>query len=103
MLIVLTTTSSVEEAERIAKGLVQNKLAACVQIMPRMTSIYVWDGAIQTEPEHLLLIKTLKDKFEAVSAFLESEHSYDVPEIVAVDAANASEPYLKWVANNLFS
>lgn len=103
MLIVLTTTSSVEKAEHIAKGLVQNKLAACVQIMPRMTSVYVWDGAIHTEPEHLLLIKTLKDKFEAVSAFLNSEHSYDVPEIVAIDAANASDEYLAWLNDHLQS
>lgn len=101
MLIVLTTTSSSEEAERIAEGLVKKKLAACVQIMPRMTSVYVWDGAIQREPENLMLIKTLKAQFEAVSEFLKSEHSYDIPEIVAIEAERVSDEYFAWLNDSL--
>ena len=66
MLVVLTTTPDSEEAKRLAHSLVGEKLAACVQILPKMTSVYFWEGKVQTEPEHLLLIKTLDEKFDAL-------------------------------------
>src|SRR5687767_13276412 len=97
MLIVLTTTPNESEASDLAHRIVKEKLAACVQILPKMTSVYFWEGKIQTEPEHLLLIKTLDEKFDALSAFIHEHHSYDVPEIVAIDAENVSEDYLKWM------
>ena len=70
MLVVLTTTPNEEEATRLAHSIVEAKLAACVQILPQMTSVYFWEGKVQSEPEHLLLIKTLEEKFDALSEFI---------------------------------
>jgi len=70
MLIVLTTTPNADEAASLARGIVEAKLAACVQILPKMTSVYFWEGKVQSEPEHLLLIKTLEEKFDALSEFI---------------------------------
>lgn len=97
MLIVLTTTPNEEEANRLAHAIVEAKLAACVQILPKMTSVYFWEGKVQTEAEHLLLIKTLNEKFDELSEFIRSNHSYEVPEIVAIDAEKVSEGYLNWM------
>ena len=96
MLIVLTTTPTTEEAEALAEKIVAARVAACVQILPQMTSVYVWEGKLQKEGEHLLLIKTLPEKFDELSDFITANHSYKVPEIVAIDAARVSEPYLEW-------
>ena len=97
MLIVLVTVPNVSEGEQLARSIVEKKLAACVQILPPMTSVFFWDGSIQAEPEHLLLIKTLEDKFDALSEFVKANHSYDVPEIVAIRPERVSEDYLNWV------
>jgi periplasmic divalent cation tolerance protein len=97
MLIVLTTTPNEDEAGRLAHSIVESKLAACVQILPKMTSVYVWEEKIQSEPEHLLLIKTLEDKFYDLSEFIRKNHSYEVPEIVAIKADKVSDGYLKWM------
>ncbi|MBA2379182.1 MAG: divalent-cation tolerance protein CutA [Blastocatellia bacterium] len=99
MMIVFTAVGDSKEAGRLAELLVEEKLAACVQILPPMTSVYFWEGAVQKEPEHLLLIKTLREKYEAVEAFLNEHHSYDVPEIVAVEAAEVSVAYGKWLTD----
>lgn len=101
MLIVLTTTPDKVEAERLARTIVDAKLAACVQILPQMTSVYFWEGKVQTEPEHLLLIKTLEESFDELSAFIKTHHSYDVPEIVAIDADKVSEAYLNWIQDSV--
>lgn len=101
MYIVLTTTPNEEEAETLAREIVGEKLAACVQILPKMKSVYFWDGAIQTDDEHLLLIKTLKEKFAALENFIRANHSYETPEIVALRAADAGENYLAWLKNYL--
>ncbi|MEO6050260.1 MAG: divalent-cation tolerance protein CutA [Pyrinomonadaceae bacterium] len=97
MLIVHTTTSTTEEAETLAAKIVEARLGACVQILPQMTSVYIWKGKLQRESEHLLLIKTLPEKFDELSAFITANHSYNVPEIVAIDAGRVSEPYLSWM------
>ena len=101
MLIVLTTAPDNAEAERLAQAIVAAKLAACVQILPQITSVYFWEGKIQSEPEHLLLIKTLEEKFDALSEFVLKNHTYDVPEIVALRAEDVSASYLKWMADYL--
>jgi len=101
MLVVLTTTPNEEEATRLAHSIVEAKLAACVQILPQMTSVYFWEGKVQSEPEHLLLIKTLEEKFDALSEFIRKNHSYDVPEIVALRAEDVSAGYLEWMADYL--
>ena len=97
MLIVLTTTPSTEEAEALAAKIVEGRLAACVQILPQMKSVYVWEGKLRLESEHLLLIKTLPEKFHELSQFITANHSYDVPEIIAIEASRVSEPYLEWI------
>ena len=101
MLIVLTTVGSAGEGESLARSIVEAKLAACVQILPQMTSVYFWKGKIQSEPEHLLLIKTLEEKFDELSAFIRKNHSYNVPEIVAIEADNVSKTYLGWLQQSL--
>jgi periplasmic divalent cation tolerance protein len=101
MLIVFTTTPNAEEAETLARKIVAAKLAACVQILPPMKSIYFWDGAVQSEAENLLLIKTSDDKFDALEDFILSNHSYEVPEIAAIEAAKISASYLKWLSDYL--
>jgi len=101
MLVVLTTTSNDEEGETLARKIVEAKLAACVQVLPLMKSFYFWENAIQSETEHLLLIKTLPEKFADLEKFVQANHSYDVPEIVALRAEKVSESYLSWVEDYL--
>lgn len=97
MIIVLTTAPNIEEAESLAAKIVESKLAGCVQVMPQMTSFYFWEGKIQKDAEHLLLIKTLSEEFEELESFIKSNHSYTVPEIVAIDIEKISDDYLKWL------
>ena len=97
MLVVLTTVESAGEGESLARSIVEAKLAACVQILPAMKSVYVWEGKVRSESEHLLLIKTLEEKFDDLSEFIQKNHSYDIPEIVAIAADKVSDDYLKWI------
>jgi periplasmic divalent cation tolerance protein len=101
MLIIFTTTPNLEEAESLARKIVEARLAACVQILPEMKSFYFWENEIQNEPEHLLLIKTLEDKFDELEKFIKANHSYDVTEIVAVSSEKVSGDYLDWMKEYL--
>lgn len=101
MLVVLTTCPAAEAAEALAEQIVEARLAACVQVLPRMTSIYVWEGETQRESEYLLLIKTVAGKWDELSAFITANHGYDVPEIVAIDTEKVSEPYRAWLGEVL--
>lgn len=101
MLIVLTTAPDSGEAESLAQKIVEARLAACVQVLPRMISVYIWEGEIQKEGEHLLLIKTLPERWDALRDFITANHSYTVPEIVAIDADKVAEPYVKWIKDVL--
>jgi periplasmic divalent cation tolerance protein len=101
MIIVLTTTPNIEEAESLARKIVEAKLAACVQVLPQMKSFYFWEGAVQQDSEYLLLIKTLIEKFDELEKFIQSNHSYDVPEIVALSAEKVSESYFRWLKDYL--
>lgn len=102
MLVVLTTTPTFDEAETLAARLVEQRLAACVQILSKITSVYVWDGEVQKETEHLLLVKTLPEKWGEVRDFISENHSYEVPEIIALEA-KAAEDYLSWLKAELTS
>lgn len=102
MLIVMTAIDSLEKAEGMARGMVEARLAACVQVLPPMTSFYFWEGAVQREAEHLLLIKTAEEKYAEVEAHILANHSYDVPEIAAVRAESVSQGYAKWLGDHLF-
>src|SRR5438552_2960253 len=97
MLIVLTTTPNIDEAESLAEKIVAAKLAACVQILLQMTSVYFWEGKIQKESEYLMLIKTLPEKWDELRDFITAIHSYSVPEIVAIEADKVSDGYLAWM------
>src|SRR5918997_1461958 len=97
---VLMTAGSREEAARLAEMLVGARLAACVQILPEMESVYWWEGAIQREPEHLLLVKTTAGRFAAIEREVRALHSYETPEIVALPVTDISAPYLEWLAAN---
>ena len=101
MLVVITTSPSIEEAESLAEKLVTEKLAACVQIVPQITSVYFWEGKVQKEDEQLLLIKTSEDTYLELEKFISENHSYDVPEIVAVRAENIAAPYRRWLGEVL--
>ena len=100
MLVVLTTTSTFNEAEALAGKIVESRLGACVQILPQITSVYVWEGETRRESECLLLIKTLSEKWDELREFISANHSYEVPEIVAIDA-DAAKPYLAWLQAEL--
>ncbi len=98
MIIVFTTTPP-DEAETFASAIVANKLAACVQVLSEMRSIYIWEGTIQKEAECLLLIKTTFEKYPELEKFIIERHSYDVPEIIAVQAEKVSSTYLRWLGD----
>lgn len=97
MIVVMTTVPNREEGESLAERIVERRLAACVQVMPEMRSFYVWEGAVQREPEHLLLIKTEAENWDMLREFITENHTYTVPEIVAVEAERVSGPYSEWI------
>ncbi|MDY6937340.1 MAG: divalent-cation tolerance protein CutA [Cyanobacteriota bacterium] len=94
--LVLVTASSEAEAETIARTLVEEKLAACTTLMP-VRSIYTWQGEVQDDREWQLIIKTDLARFQALEARVQQLHSYEVPEIIAIDLAAGSTPYLNWI------
>ena len=98
--IVLTTAGSQEEARKIAHALVERRLAACVNIVPQIESVYRWQAKIETATEWLLLIKTQAESFERVRAAVKELHSYDLPECVMLEVAAGSQEYLDWIAEN---
>ncbi len=101
VIVVLTTAPNIEESETLARKIIESKLAACVQVLPPMKSFYVWENEIQVDSEHLLLIKTLSVKFSELKTFIQANHSYDVPEIIALKASDVAENYLVWMKNYL--
>jgi periplasmic divalent cation tolerance protein len=96
-IVVYMTASNGEEAARLADMLVGAHLAACVQILPEMESVYRWQGKIERAPEILLVAKTTRSKFEELEREVRALHSYDTPEIIAVPIVAGSAPYLEWV------
>ena len=98
--IILTTAGSHEEAGKIAHALVERRLAACVNIVPRIESVYRWQGKVETAQEWLLLIKTQAELFERVRDAVKELHSYDLPECVVLDVSAGSQEYLDWIADN---
>jgi periplasmic divalent cation tolerance protein len=99
--IVLSTAGSEGEAQKIARHLVEHQLAACVNIVPRIESIYRWQSKVETSHEWLLLIKTSADYFPRVRDAIRELHSYDLPECVAIAIEDGSSAYLDWLADSL--
>jgi periplasmic divalent cation tolerance protein len=99
--LVLSTAGTKEEAQKIAHALVERRLAACVNIVPQIESVYRWQGKVESAQEFLLLIKTSTERFAEVSAALKELHSYEVPECVSVAIDDGSGDYLKWLAESV--
>jgi periplasmic divalent cation tolerance protein len=101
-IVVLVTCGSKNEARKIAKALVERRLAACVQeVGVPVRSTYRWRGRVESANEVLLLIKTSRGRLSAVSALVKKLHSYDVPEIIALNIADGSREYLDWITSNV--
>jgi len=97
-IVVFMTAANGEEATRLAEMLVGAHLAACVQILPEMESVYRWQGKIERQSEVLMLAKTTQGKFDDLEREVRALHSYDTPEIVAVPIVTGSAPYLEWLS-----
>ncbi len=96
-IVVLTTCASREQAESIAKRLVEQRLAACVNLLAGVHSVYRWRGAVEESSEWLLIIKSRRNLFEPLQAEIRRLHSYDVPEALALPVVDGSEAYLDWL------
>jgi periplasmic divalent cation tolerance protein len=101
VLVVLTTDASDQDAKILADAIVVQRLAACVQILPPMLSVYYWEGKVQSETEVLLLIKTVDEKFSELETYILTNHPYDVPEVVAIPASKVSQGYRSWLMEYL--
>lgn len=100
-IVVFITTANSEEAARLANMLVELRLAACVQILPEMESVYRWQGKIERQKEVLLIAKTTRSRFEELEREVRAIHSYETPEIVALPLAAGSPPYLEWLNSSV--
>ncbi|MBH5334708.1 divalent-cation tolerance protein CutA [Streptomyces pactum] len=96
-LAVLTTTDSPEKAEALARGAVEARLAACAQISQPVTSVYRWQGIVETESEWQVLFKTTTARYDELEAHIRDAHDYDNPEIIGLPVTHGSEAYLGWV------
>ena len=100
-ILILSTVSSKEEGERIASELVENKLAACVNILPKMTSIYRWKMKVIKDDEFLLIIKSAEYLEHEVYDFIRNSHSYKVPEIITLEIKNIDKKYSEWLNSSI--
>lgn len=96
-IVVLVTTSTHEEGETIARRLVEDRLVACVNVIPNIRSVFRWEGALSQENEALMVIKSRRDRFPALVTAVKKLHSYSVPEIIALPIVEGSEEYLRWI------
>ncbi len=100
-IVVLSTCSSEEEAGRLARVLLDQRLAACVNVVPGVRSYYWWNGAIEEAGEFLLIVKSSRPLFERLSAALRQAHSYEIPEALALPVVDGAPEYLSWLGKNL--
>jgi periplasmic divalent cation tolerance protein len=100
-IVVLSTCGSREEAEKLAQALVEQRLAACVNVIPGVTSFYRWQGKLESSAEWLMLIKSSRERFEQLRLALEKAHSYDLPEVIALPIVDGAPNYLNWIGLNL--
>jgi periplasmic divalent cation tolerance protein len=99
--VVLSTAGSEDEARKVAHHLVEHQLAACVNIVSGIESIYRWQGKVESAREWLLLIKTTAEKFPAVRDAIREVHSYDLPECIAIAIDDGSQEYLQWIGDSV--
>ena len=100
-ILIFITAANKKEANKIARGLLQHKLAACVNIVERIESLFWWKGRIDRSGESLLLVKTKKTKLSSVIKLVKSLHSYEVPEIIALPIIAGEKKYLNWIDASL--
>lgn len=98
-LVCFSTCPDAASADRIATALVEERLAACVNVLPGVRSTYRWEGAVQRDDEVLLIIKTTTDRLDTLRARLSALHPYELPELVAVEAVGGSPAYLDWITS----
>ena len=101
--IVLSTAGSEDEARKIARHLVESRLAACVNIVPQVESIYRWQGKVETAREWLLFVKTSAERFPEVRDAIRELHSYELPECIAISIEDGSLEYLQWLGCSLIN
>jgi periplasmic divalent cation tolerance protein len=100
-IVILSTCADEAEAERLARLLVDSRLAACVSVIPGVRSYYRWKGAVESAGEFLLVIKSERSLFPPLCALLEKSHSYEVPEVLALQVADGAANYMAWLDANL--
>lgn len=98
----MTTFPDEHQAREVAKQLVSNKLAACINILPKMTSIYQWQGKLEQGEEHLLLMKTEQHRVAELQDAIKEAHPYELPEIVVVPILGGYPPYLNWISESVY-
>jgi periplasmic divalent cation tolerance protein len=99
--LVLSTAGSQDEAQKIAQALVERRLAACVNVIPQIESIYRWQGKVESAQEWLLLIKTTAERLSGVQEAIRELHSYELPECIAITIEDGSVPYLQWIEQSV--
>lgn len=95
--VVFVTAPTQEEATSLGQALVRDRLAACVNVVGPIRSIYEWEGEIRDDAEWLMIVKTTRERFTSLRQFVEARHSYEVPEILALPVTSGSSRYLEWV------
>jgi periplasmic divalent cation tolerance protein len=99
--LVLSTCGSIDEARKLSRALVEKRLAACVNIVPQIESVYYWKGKVETSTEYLLLIKTTAGAFDELRDVLTELHSYNVPECIEIAIEDGSAAYLAWIGESV--
>lgn len=103
VLLALSTVPDMATGERIARCLVEEQLAACVNLVPGLTSIYRWNGRVENATEVLLLIKSTTEAWKELQSRVQSLHPYELPELIAVEVDSGLDPYLRWVKGAVIS
>ncbi|XP_033169241.1 protein CutA homolog [Drosophila mauritiana] len=99
--VAFVTTPDRESARKLARSIVELKLAACVNIVSQVESVYMWEGVISEDPEYLLMIKTRTSRIDDLSKFIRENHPYSVAEVIALPIQNGNPPYLDWIAQTV--
>ncbi|KAA3476638.1 protein CutA, chloroplastic-like [Gossypium australe] len=99
-IVVYVTVPNREAGRKLAGSIVKEKLAACVNIVPGLESVYLWEGKINSDPEEMLIIKTRQSLLEALTEHVKANHEYDVPEVIALPITGGSPQYLEWLKNS---
>lgn len=100
-IVVFSNCGSEEEARKVARSLVEARVAACVNIVPGVRSVYRWQGAIEEESEWMLVIKSTRDCFEPLATELRKVHSYQIPEVIALPIVDGNSEYLDWIGREV--